>query len=156
MAMHRRMYMQHHEVFPNGVYIVGEVEPVVDFQAGKRADDTYPQKIDKETGHPQWSVPVLDADPEAGKNDRQITVKINSPHQPVPPANPTGLPFVPVEFRGLVVTPWIEYTGGKNKENLDRTRLNYSISALEMLEPGEAKPSKPAAGAAGTSAKAAA
>lgn len=143
MAIQRRMNLTQAQVFPAGAFIVGEVEPVRDYDLAPGPDGFRPQKVDKEHGLPIWTVPVLDADPEAGKNDKTVNVKILAKHQPVPPANDTGLPFIPVEFTELVAVPWIDDSG-------NRPKLMWSLSALGMDAPGAAR--KPANGAAATKA----
>lgn len=146
MAMQRRLNVKFSDVFPAGAYVVGDVTPVADYDVPTPKDQPRPQKRDKETGQPVWSVPVLDADPEAGKNEKTVNVKILATHQPVPPENPNpGLPFVPVEFVELVAVPWIEQSG-------DFSKLQWSLTAMEMIAPRPA--SKPASG--GTGSKAAA
>ncbi|GGR72008.1 hypothetical protein J2S40_003080 [Nocardioides luteus] len=144
MAIQRRMNLTIEQVFPAGAFIVGAVEPVQDWDQAALPDGTRPQKIDKETGLPTWTVPVLDADPEAGKNEKTVNVKIVAKHQPVPPANDTGLPFVPVEFTGLVGVPWIDDSG-------NRPKLQWSLTATGMDAPSARKP---AAGAAASKAAA--
>ncbi len=130
MAVSRRMEVVFGSVFPNGAYLVGDVEPVQDFNQEKRADGTRPQQTDPDTGELIWTVPVLDADPEARKNERTINVKISARQQPVPPANTGDLPFVPVEFEGLTVTPWID-------DNGVRPKLAWSYRAKGMAAPGK-------------------
>lgn len=150
MAMPRRLNMKFDGPFPNGAYLVGEVTPVLDFNAGKRPDGSMPQKIDEESGLPVWTVPVLDADPEARKNEKTVNVKILAKHQPVPPANDTGLPFVPVEFTGLIAVPWIDTNG-------PRPRLQWSLTAAEMIAPSATAPAGASkTGTSSTSTKAAA
>ncbi|MER7609274.1 plasmid replication, integration and excision activator [Nocardioides sp. NPDC127503] len=139
MAIQRRMNLTIEQVFPAGAFIVGAVEPVQDWDQAPLPDGTRPQKIDKETGLPTWTVPVLDPDPEAGKNEKTVNVKILATHQPVPPKNEAGLPFVPVEFTELVGVPWIDDSG-------NRPKLMWSLTAMGMDAPGAAR--KPAAGAA--------
>ena len=155
MAMKQRFAVQHDDVFAQGAFLKGGVEPVLDFQAGKRADGSMPQQLDKETGLPVWQVVILDADDTAGKKDTAITVKFLAKHQPVPPANDTPFPWTPVEFVGLTALPYVEYTGGKNKENQDRTRITWSYRAESMVKPGENPARKPASGAAAGASKAA-
>jgi len=46
-------------------------------------------------------------------------VKVAAADQPVLPAAPAGLPFVPVEFAGLTITPYVNQAG----------RLAYSLRA---------------------------
>lgn len=131
MAIQRRISVNHAAVFPQGAYIVGEVEAVLDFNAPKREDGSRPQQVDKDTGLPMWSVQVLDADPEAGKREKTMNVKMTAKHQPVPPENSTGMPFCPVEFGDLVAVPWID-------DNGPRPRLAWSLRAGEMRKPGKA------------------
>ncbi|MGL5930188.1 MAG: plasmid replication, integration and excision activator [Dermatophilaceae bacterium] len=132
MAMQRRFAVQMGEVFPHGAYLVGEVEAVIDYdrsKAGPKVQAVDVNKAGEGTGLPVWSVPVLDADPEAGKRDKTVVVKLIAAHQPVPPRNDAGLPFVPVEFTGLSVTPYVD-------ENGQRARLAWSIRAEGMTAPG--------------------
>jgi hypothetical protein len=46
--------------------------------------------------------------------------------QPVRPNGPAGVPFVPVEFTGLTVTPYVNQAG----------RLGYSLKASGVRSPG--------------------
>lgn len=137
MAMQRRLTVSQNQVFPAGAFLVGEVEAVTDYNAPQRADGTRPQQHCKETGLLLWSVQVLDADPEAGKRDKTVTVKIAAPVQPVPPTNSTPFPFTPVEFVGLTALPWVDDSG-------QRPRLSWSFRA-----DGFAATATPAAAASG-------
>lgn len=132
MAMQRRIPVQTADVFPAGAFLVGEVEPVADFKAERRQDGSRPQQVDPDTGLLVWSVPVLDADPDAGKRDKTVTVKLLAPHQPVPPVNNTPFPFTPVEFVGLVATVWLD-------ENGPRPRIAWSYRAAELVAPGQTR-----------------
>lgn len=129
MAIQKRFPVQHSDVFPAGAWLVGAVEPVTDFNAPARPDGTRPQQLDKDSGLPLWAVPVLDADEQAGKREKTITVKIAATHQPVPPANDTGLPFTPVEFVGLTALPWVDDAG-------NRPRIAWSYKAAALAAPG--------------------
>ena len=131
MAMQRRIRVQFGDMFPAGAYLVGEVTAVGDFDAEKRADGSRPQTRDKDTGQLVWSVPVLDADPEAGKKDKTVTVKVSAPVQPVPPANDSGFPFTPIEFTGLTATAYVD-------DNGQRARLAWSLRADGICAPGQA------------------
>ncbi|MGI5285829.1 plasmid replication, integration and excision activator [Nonomuraea polychroma] len=111
------------QVFPHGCYTVGEVEPVKDFEAS--TNGRFVQARDKQTGELVWQIPVMDADPSLKAAQKTVAVKILSPHQPVAPAPVAGLPFTPVEFDGLTVTPYVNGSG----------RLAYSIKARQMLAP---------------------
>ncbi|MCH8611898.1 plasmid replication, integration and excision activator [Arsenicicoccus dermatophilus] len=131
MAMQKRIPFAHHAVFPHSAFLVGEVVAVVDFNAPARADGSKPQQTDRDSGLPVWSVQVLDADPEAGKKDKTVTVKIVAAHQPVPPVNETPFPFTPVEFVGLTALPYVEETGN------GRARIAWSYRAEGMVAPGQ-------------------
>ena len=129
MALQRRIKVEFGDVFPSGSYLVGEVEPVADFDAPRTGEGGRPQAVDKDTGLRVWSVPVLDADPLAGKKDKTITVKVLAPQQPVPPHNDTPFPFTPVAFEGLTVTPYVD-------DNGPRPRLAWSFRATGLLPAG--------------------
>lgn len=132
MALARRIPLSFEDVFPAGAFLVGSIDEVADFDAPRREDGTRPQQVDKETGLPVWSVQVLDADPEAGKRDKTVTVKLLASHQPVPPKNESGFPFTPVEFVGLTATAWID-------DNGPRPRIAWSFRATDMVAPGAGK-----------------
>ncbi|MGW2155615.1 plasmid replication, integration and excision activator [Nonomuraea sp. NPDC001699] len=110
-------------VFPYGCYIVGDVEPVKDFDAS--TNGRFVQARDKQTAELVWQVSVMDADPSLKAAQKTLAVKILSPVQPAPlPAMP-GLPFTPVEFDHMTVTPYVNGNG----------RLAYSIRVREMRAP---------------------
>ncbi|AQZ67762.1 Possible regulator pra-like protein [[Actinomadura] parvosata subsp. kistnae] len=111
------------QVFPHGCYTVGEIEPVKDFEAS--TNGRFVQARDKQTGELVWQIPVMDADPSLKAAQKTVAVKILSPTQPVAPAPVAGLPFTPVEFDGMTVTPYVNGSG----------RLAYSIKARQMLAP---------------------
>ncbi|MBB6350298.1 hypothetical protein FHU36_006870 [Nonomuraea muscovyensis] len=115
-------------VFPHGCYVVGEVEPVKDFDAS--AGGRFVQARDKQTGELVWQVAVMDGDPTLKPAQKTVAVKILAPVQPVPPAPMPGLPFTPVEFDGLTVTPYVNAAG----------RLAYSIKVREMHAPRTTAP----------------
>ena len=131
MAIKQRFEIEHSVAFPKGAFLRGAVEPVADFQAEKRPDGTRPQQRDKETGLPLWQCVVIDADDDAGKKDIGVTVKFAAAHQPVPPANKSGLPWTPVEFVGLTALPYIDDGG-------NRPRIAWSFRAERLVAPGEA------------------
>jgi len=128
MAIARRFKISHDEVFPFGAYLVAEVGPVFDFE--KSSKDAKVQQIDKDNGLPLWSVEVLDADPEAGKKSKTVTVKIAARVQPVPPEALPGLPFRPVVFQGLSALPYIDDAG-------KFSRIVWSFKAEAMTAPGK-------------------
>ncbi|MET8140825.1 plasmid replication, integration and excision activator [Sphaerisporangium sp. NPDC005288] len=121
------------DVFSHGCFMVGEVDQVKDFEASTAAKPVYAR--DKTTGEFVWQVTVIDCDPDA--REKTVKVKITSPVQPVPPAPMPGLPFIPVEFGQLAVTPYVNGNG----------RLTYSVKAREMRAPRNVS-STPAASAA--------
>jgi hypothetical protein len=138
--MQRRIKVQHGDVFPHGVYAVGSPEPVSDFNAQARQDGSRPQAVDPDTGLLVWGLQVVDADPEAGKRDKTVTVKVSAKVQPVLPENTSGTPFTLVEFAGLTATAWIDDSG-------PRPRLAWSFRAAGITEPGAGQTGKPASGA---------
>ncbi|WP_299736911.1 plasmid replication, integration and excision activator [Pseudonocardia sp. 73-21] len=111
-------------MFPHGAFVIGDVEAVRDFERSTR--ERAVQATDKESGVLVWSVSVLDADPDARKDVKTVTVKISAPHQPVPPEAMPGMPFRPVEFEGLTVTPYLD-----DKRN----RIAFSYRATGMRAP---------------------
>jgi hypothetical protein len=138
MAIARRFKITHDEVFPFGAYLVGEVGPVFDFD--KSTKDLKVQQVDKDSGLLLWSVEVLDADPEAGKKSKTITVKLAAKVQPVPPAALPGLPFRPVLFQGLSALPYIDEAG-------KFSRIVWSFRAEAMTAPGKSDAIRPETGA---------
>ncbi|MFG2091176.1 plasmid replication, integration and excision activator [Spirillospora sp. NPDC048824] len=109
------------DVFPYGAYIKGGVEPVRDFDRSTR--ENFVQARDKDSGELVWAVEVLDADPE---QKGTFKVKLMAPVQPIIPEAPAGFPFVPVEFDGLAVTPYVNSGTG---------RLAYSLKAAAVRPP---------------------
>ncbi|MBG0826988.1 plasmid replication, integration and excision activator [Planomonospora sp. ID67723] len=128
-------------VFPHGCYVVGEVEAVKDFDAS--TNGRFVQARDKSTGELVWQVAVMDADPTVKPGQKTVAVKILAPIQPVPPAPMPGLPFTPVEFDHVTVTPYVNGTG----------RLAYSIKVREMRAPRTGPAPAPAKNPVTTTAK---
>lgn len=96
---------------------------MLDFEASTR-ERPVPAR-DKVTGELMWSVPVMDADPTLKAAAKSVAVKILSPvapEIPEPPAAMAGLPFVPVVFEGLAVTPYVAANG----------RMAYSFKATGL------------------------
>ncbi|MET7461265.1 hypothetical protein ABZS51_12825, partial [Nonomuraea sp. NPDC005501] len=56
-------------------------------------------------------VAVMDGDPTLKPAQKTVAVKILAPVQPVPPAPIPGLPFTPVEFNAISVTPYVNAAG---------------------------------------------
>ncbi|MFF4771792.1 plasmid replication, integration and excision activator [Microtetraspora fusca] len=123
-------------VFPHGCYLVGEVEAVKDFDAS--TNGRFVQARDKQTRELVWQVAVMDADPTLKPSQKTVAVKILAAVQPIPPAPVAGVPFTPVEFDGVTVTPYV---------NSNTNRLAYSIRVREMraVRVGKAASAKDAA-----------
>src|SRR3954453_10297876 len=129
MAMRRKLPVEFGVAFPYGAYAVGEVQPVRDFEKSTR--ERVLQAVDADTGLLVWSVEVVDADPEAKKSNRTMSVKITAKVQPVLPESLAGLPFTPVEFDKMTATAYIEESG-------DFSRIAWSLRAGEVRAPGKA------------------
>ncbi len=123
MAVQGPISVEFAQVFPRGLFAAGVFEPVRDFDASK-AGGRFVQTKDKQSGLPLWQVDAIDADPAA--RDKTVRVKVAAADQPVLPAASGGLPFVPVEFAGLTVTPYVNQAG----------RLGYSLRATGVRVPG--------------------
>ncbi len=129
MAVQTRLSVSMDEVFPSGAFMVGPPEASEDFDL-KQAGNQDPQQRDKVSGKRVWNVRVVDADPEARRGQAEVTVKVSADHSPVPPDALPGLPFRPVEFDGLTVTPYVD-------TNRARPRLAYSIRATGLKTPAK-------------------
>jgi len=126
MAVQTRFPVQMEDVFPQGAYMIGEVIAADDFEK-KRAGEVDPQLRDKISGQRVWQVRVLDPDPESRKGQAEVTVKVSSDHQPVPPKGPTTGPFRAVAFEGLTLTPYVDTSGNFPK-------IAYSLRATGFAE----------------------
>jgi hypothetical protein len=135
MAMVTPLPVNFDQVFPEGAFVTGDVEPVRDFDA----KGSMPvQKKDKATGLPMWQVSVHDADSSSRGAAKAVKVVVLDERQPVPPHPLDGLPFRPVEFDGLTVTPYVA-------EGAGRPRVAYSIRARAMRTPASRPTPKAAA-----------
>jgi hypothetical protein len=122
MALQGPIPVEFAQVFPRGVFAAGPFEPVRDFEASK--GDRFVQSKDKATGLPLWVAEVIDGDPAA--RQKSLRVKVAAADEPVLPAPHPGMPFVPVEFTGLTVTPYVNQAG----------RLAYSLKATGVRPAG--------------------
>jgi hypothetical protein len=134
MAIKGAIRLTHGDVFPHGSYVVGDVEPMRDFDRSTKEQAV--QAVDRDTGLLVWTVDVVDADPEA--RERTVRVKVLAPVQPVPPEPAAGVPFRPVEFDGLTATPYVQTTAS------GRGRLAWSFRATGMHAPARASSGKAA------------
>lgn len=128
MAINGRFRVSMGDVFPQGAFVVGEVDKLRDFD--KSTPERFVQATDRDSGQPVWTVTVLDADESAPKGSKTVTIKISAEHQPVPPEAVTvaGHEFRPVEFDGLTVTPYVDDR---------RNRVAYSVRATAMRAPAK-------------------
>jgi hypothetical protein len=131
--MQRSFKVAFDDVFGRGTFQLGDVVPVRDFDRSTKERTV--QAVD-DAGVPLWAVEVLDGDPEA--RQRTLKVKIAAPVQPVPPSALDGMPFRPVEFDGLTVTPYVDTNG-------QRPRLALSLRATAMRAPSRGHKSSPVA-----------
>ena len=115
--------------FPDGVFAAGGFEPVRDYDAS--ANGRFVQSKDKASGLPLWQVEVIDADATA--RTRTVKIKVAAQVQPVLPNGPAGVPFVPVEFTGLTVTPYVTQAG----------KLGYSLKATGVRSPSHRPAGRP-------------
>ncbi|HEY8722100.1 plasmid replication, integration and excision activator [Pengzhenrongella sp.] len=145
MAIAKRFRIGHDEVFGHGAYLVSPVTPVSDFERSTKESKV--QQLDKDTGMPLWSVDVLDADPEAAKKSRTVSVKLSGKVQPVPPAPQGGMPFTLVVFDGLSALPYID-------DNGNFARIAWSFKADAMRAPGKGDQPSTASSGSGSSAAA--
>lgn len=134
MAVQGPFEVECNKVFTHGVLLVGDLTPVVDFEASTKENRV--QARDKVTGLPLWQVDAMDLDPEA--RERTVKIKIASAVQPVPPAPMENMPLRPVYLEGLTVTPYIKETGN------GRARIAYSLRATGLAEPRRANHGKAA------------
>jgi hypothetical protein len=122
MALQGPIPVEFAHVFSHGAFAAGQFEPLRDFDASTA--ERFVQGKDKASGELLWIVEVIDADPLA--REKTVKVKVAGPVQPVLPSASAGMPFVPVEFAGLTVTPWVNNAG----------RLAYSLKAAGVRAPG--------------------
>lgn len=146
MAFRQRFKIAHDEYFHAGAFILSPVTPVFDFDRSTK--DNKIQQVDKDTGLLLWQIDVLDADPEANKAMRTVTVKFAAKVQPVPPHNDGPSPFTPVEFVGLTALMYVQQQG-------DFSRVMLSFRATDMVAPGKAPAAAPSGGSTPSASKAA-
>jgi hypothetical protein len=144
------------EWFPQGLYLVGEIQAVREYQSAEDRARNRPvrPRVDEVSGLPLFRGTF--ADPSAEKDrEKSVTVEFACPHQPVPPPAVPGVPFRPVVLEGMTVAPRAEASG-------QAKWITWVIRAVGMTSPGTAtSPSAPpsasrSAAASGPSTKAAA
>ena len=118
------------EWYPQGLYLVGEITPVTEYQSQEDRARNRPvrPRLDEITGIPLFRGTF--ADPSAEKDrEKSFTVEFACAHQPVPPEAVAGLPFRPVVLEGMTVQPRAE-TSGQAK------LITWTIRATGMRAPG--------------------
>jgi len=130
MALQGPIPVEFGTVFPDGAYAAGKFEIVRDFDRSQ--GDRVVQQIDKATGLPLWVVEVID--PQEGARQLTVKVKVASEYQPVLPPPAPGLPFTPVEFDGLQVTPYVDGSRCQGKGRCGG-RQAYSLKATGVRAP---------------------
>ena len=120
------------EWYPQGLYLVGEITAVTEYQSQEDRARNRPvrPRLDEVTGRPLFRGTF--ADPSAEKDrEKSFTVEFVCAHQPVPPEAVAGLPFRPVVLEGMTVQPRAE-TSGQAKW------ITWTIRATGMKAPGGA------------------
>jgi hypothetical protein len=128
------------EWFPQGLFLVGEITHVTEYQSQEDRARNRPvrPRLDEATGLPLFRGTF--ADPAAEKErDKSITVEFACGHQPVPPEAVAGLPFRPVVLEGMTVAPRAEASG-------QAKWITWTIRATGMRPPGTKSASATAAG----------
>jgi hypothetical protein len=100
------------EWFPEGLYLVGEIVSVTEYQSQEDRARNRPvrPRIDEVTGLPLFRGTF--ADPSAEKDrEKSVTVEFAAKVQPVPPPAVAGVPFRPVVLEGMTVQPRAESSG---------------------------------------------
>ena len=129
---HLRLRADFDEWFPQGLFLVGEITAVMEYQSQEDRARNRPlrPRIDEVSGLPLYRGTF--ADPAAEKDrDKSFPVEFACAHQPVPPEAVAGLPFRPVVLEGMTVAPRAE-TSGQAKW------ITWTIRATGMRAPGTA------------------
>jgi|CZKT01.1.fsa_nt_gi hypothetical protein len=104
-------------VFPHGCHLVPD--SIAEAQDYDEKTKRRTPSVDKVTGARVYQVRVVDMDPELAGRSREVAVKILADRMPTAPSR---TPFEPVEFDGLIVTPYVT----------DRGRMAYSLRATAI------------------------
>ncbi len=108
----RRFEIPFDELYPEGLYLVGEIQPVTEYQSQEDKARNRPvrPRTDEVTGLPLFRGTF--ADPSAEKDrDKSVQIEFAAKVQPVPPPAVPGIPFRPVVLEGLTVQPRAEASG---------------------------------------------
>lgn len=118
--------------FPQGLYLVGEITVVTEYQSAEDKARNRPvrPRIDEVSGLPLFRGTF--ADPSAEKDrEKSVTVEFACAYQPVPPEEVAGMPFRPVVLEGMTVQPRAEASG-------QAKWITWVIRATGMTRPGGA------------------
>ncbi len=119
-----RLPVSMRDVFPHGCCLVPDsITEAMDYDEATRMRS--PAR-DKQTGQPVFSCRVSDLDPDLAGRSREVVVKILADKTPVPP---TRQPFEPVEFDGLIVTPYVDNGRCQGRGTRCGARMAFSLRA---------------------------
>jgi hypothetical protein len=124
------------DVFPDGcVLLPGSLAVVQDFDERTRVPSP---AVDKVTGQRVWQVRVHDLDQSIAEGrSREVVVKLLADREPQVPGNGQ---FVPVEFDGLTITPYVDSSRCNGQGGRCRSRSAFSLRATGI------RPARPQAG----------
>jgi hypothetical protein len=147
------------EWFPQGLYLVGDIQPVTEYQSAEDKARNRPvrPRTDDVTGLPLFRGTF--ADPSAEKDrEKSVTVEFACAHQPVPPQAIAGMPFRPVVLEGMTVQPRPEASGQAKWITwvIRATGMTTPSTAAGVTTAGKPTSGKPAAGVAEMTSRAAA
>jgi hypothetical protein len=120
------------EWFPQGLYLVGEIQAVTEYQSAEDRARNRPARprVDEVSGLLLFRGTF--ADPSAEKDrEKSVTVEFACAHQPVPPSAVPGMPFRPVVLEGMTVAPRAEASG-------QAKWITWVIRATGMTSPAHA------------------
>jgi hypothetical protein len=125
------------EWFPQGLFLVGEIVPVTEYQSQEDRARNRPvrPRIDELTGLPLFRGTFADSSAEKDR-EKSVTVEFAAKVQPVPPPAVSGVPFRPVVLEGMTVQPRAE-TSGQAKW------ITWVIRATGMAAPASTGKSAP-------------
>lgn len=101
------------EAFPRGLFLLGEISPVTEFNSDRNAPKIQKQELDEDgngTGRRLWKGTVTDPDAANARN-ASYDVIFASPVQPVPAVAEIVPGMTPIELEGLQIKPKVVGTG---------------------------------------------
>ena len=126
MALQGPIPVEFGAVFPSGAYAAGAFDPVRNFDAS--TGEKFVQSTDKAIR--RAAVGDRGHRPRPAGTDPGGQGQGRRPGPAGGPGRAAGSPFVPVEFTGLTVTPYVNQAG----------RLAYSLKATGIRAPGRGRP----------------